>query len=270
MTEEIDSNLVIATKYIWTIVSPILILTGTVANVLSIVVLNRKKAMSSNSTFYLAILPGANIFMLYFGLLPFWTEHAFQVDILTLSDAFCRLDTFLVYYVSDFISWTLVIVAVDRCVNVCLPLRAAAMCTRKRAKLLVSLIAIFFFVFNFHILWGIHVDIELGEITCTFSNYFTNFIWSWIDLFTYSVLPFVIMVISNVIIVGRLRNSKRRVASHAMQAGNRMHQDKISAITRTVQLISITFLIRTLPSVIYEIYTFQKTVPKRQKKSWDS
>ena len=67
MAGENESNLVNVTKYIWIIVSPILILIGTVTNAISVVVLSRKRLMISNSIFYLTILSGANIFMLYIG-----------------------------------------------------------------------------------------------------------------------------------------------------------------------------------------------------------
>ena len=254
MARENDSNLVIITKYIWIIVSPILILIGTVTNTISVVVLSRKRLMISNSIFYLTILSGANIFMLYIGLLHYWIEHAFQVDIRTLSEVLCRIDVFLVYFVFHFINWTLVTVSIDRCIHVCMPLKAISICTRQRAKIVVSLVAAFFIVFNLHLLWGVHIDVEVGKTTCTGSNYFTNFIWSWICCFTYSIIPFLIMVICNVIMIGRLRKSRRRVASHVQVGEGFRHQTKISAITRTVQLISLTFLILTLPSVIYEVY----------------
>lgn len=81
---------------IWVYTSPILLLTGTVTNTLSICVLQRKALTKQTTTFYLTVLSFIHLFVLYFGLGTAWLKRAFDFDIRLQSDCLCQFVTFVV------------------------------------------------------------------------------------------------------------------------------------------------------------------------------
>ncbi|KAK3087502.1 hypothetical protein FSP39_006710 [Pinctada imbricata] len=254
----VSDTLYNTTQYIWTIVSPILILVGTVSNVLSIIVLTRKRLIRNNTMFYLAVLSVTNICALYVGLLRYWMRYAFGFDIRTHSSVTCPAFTFLVYFLSDFINWTLVAVAVDRCIYVCLPLKAAIICSRKRAILALFFIFVMLVFFNIHLFWGVHIAIELDSINCSGANYFTNYIWSVLDLIVRCLIPFIVMIVTNFLIISNIRKSRSRVVQVRHSSINterrKREEARISGLNRTLHSISLMFLLLATPSAIYEIY----------------
>ena len=200
----------LAAEWIWVYVSPVLIFVGTIANILSIVVLLRQRMRSSTTMFYLTVLSFGDIMVLYTGLLRYWIKSAFNEDIRLISQFSCKLHAFLVYFSLDFTTWVLVAVTIDRCIFVCLPFRAKRLCTLKHAKIVVVSIAGVMVALNFHLFWGVAFEVLLGEVTCTHANDFTEFTWPWIDFCMFSIVPFTIMIVANILIIKHLSKLSER------------------------------------------------------------
>ncbi|XP_060079806.1 growth hormone secretagogue receptor type 1-like [Ylistrum balloti] len=211
---------------IWLYFPPFLIIIGTIANLLAIVVLLRKPMRTSNTMFYLLVLSFGDIFVLYTGLLRFWLKFGFDQDIRLISNAFCKFHGFLVYVSLDFTAWVLVAVTVDRCFSICHPFKAKVICTRKVAKITVCVILGTLIAINGHLFWSLAIKDLADEIQCTGVTYFANSIWPWIDFSVFSGIPFSIMITSNIIIVRQLCRSSRRLMAHKMTDRTRCNAER--------------------------------------------
>ena len=270
-------------KKIWVYVSPIVLICGTITNILSIAVLLRKCLRHSSSMFYLTVLSIADIFVLYTGLLRLWISETWEFDFRTISDTACKISVFLVYFALDFASWILIAVTVDRCMIVCLPFKGRSYATLERAKLTTFIIVLVAIAVNCHILWTAAL---VDENTCLSEYGFVLYVWPWIDLFKHSFIPFVVMLTTNSLIVRQLIRSNRRINaqtrnnvlrtisgdenSTTSNASTKRHTMHIPSITAMLLVISIAFFLLTSPLVIYyiaDIWIREDTVEVRQR--WD-
>lgn len=190
--------------------SPCLIIIGTIANILAVIVLLRKNLRNSTTMFYLTVLSIGDILVLYTGLLRNWLRFAFDTDLRDFSNFGCKLHVFLVYFCLDFSTWILVAVTIDRCISVCLPFQSKIYCTMKHAKIAVLTICILMVVLNCH-LFGTVSNID-GK--CKGNTSFIASVWPWIDLCMFCLGPFSVMMICNILIIRQIIVSNRRIESH--------------------------------------------------------
>ncbi|XP_055954597.1 neuromedin-U receptor 1-like [Patella vulgata] len=88
--------------WLWRIFSPLLIIIGTFGNLLSLLVLTRKRLRSSPAMFYLSILAVVDITVLYSGLMRVWLENVYNIHLREMSEGACRFHTFFVYFILSF------------------------------------------------------------------------------------------------------------------------------------------------------------------------
>lgn len=93
-------------------ICPLLLAFGTCTNILSLLVLTRKRMRKHSTYSYLAILSVIDMLALYLGLIRDYLAHGYQIYI--SATWLCRLHSFLFYYTLDFSSWILVAVSIDR------------------------------------------------------------------------------------------------------------------------------------------------------------
>ncbi len=201
---------------------PALLVIGTFGNILSIVIFN-KKSLKEYSTFqYLSLICVIDLCVLYTGCGQIWIEQLFQIDIRTINNFFCKFHSFLVYYLTHFSSMLLASMSIDRTIAILSGNSTKKIKPKKTFKifLLLALVTAFF---NFHFLiymrlFSISKDsdskslfkneshIEMiqcyadGKHSENYFIYLTN-IFPWIDLTIYALLPFLIMIITSLIIV---------------------------------------------------------------------
>jgi len=108
----------------------------------------------------------------------------------------------------DMSSWMVFSISVDRYLKVKFPIKARIYATRKLSLIISCIIFFIFIIKNFHLL-----SVFIGDFTdnvadnCdpnpTYPNYvfFFKNIWPWIDLITYALLPFIIVVLCNAFII---------------------------------------------------------------------
>ena len=200
---------------IWTYCPPFLLAIGTVANILSIVVLLQPSLRQCRTMFYLLVLSFSDICALYTGLLRFWLKYAFELDFRLMSEFGCRFHGFLVYTILDFTTWILVAVTVDRCIAVCLPFKARLWCTMQTAKIALAVIAGVLVIINGHLFWTLGIQHIADETQCIGLYHFNFEIWPWIDFTKFSFLPFTVMIACNIILARHLLDSIKKLRLHA-------------------------------------------------------
>jgi len=262
---------------IWKVVPPILILLGTLGNILSIFVLTRKSIRASTTALYLTVLAFSDLVVLYSGLLRQWILFLFGEDVRQVSEGGCKLHMWLVYSSLDFSAWILIAVTLERVISAWLPHNAKTICTKKSAIAFLIGIAVFIFVLNGHILFGMIYEtvvkddgttkvVKCTEINVQYYNFF-NKVWPWIDLCAFCVIPFAVIVVGNALILFKVLKSQRKTKAAVVPAvaGGRARgaggtQGKQSSMTAMLFTLNVVFLVSTSPVSIYNIgYTYWMT-----------
>ena len=254
-----------ASIIIWKTVPPLLITFGTGGNILSIVVLTRKSIRKSTTAIFLIFLTFSDLCVLYTGLFRQWLIYLINTDIRYLSEAFCKIHTWLVYSSLDFSAWIIISVTLERIIAVWCPYSHNSKCSRQIALICIITLLAFILGLNAHLLYGM-VDKESGiqEQKCSsidesYSNFFRS-VWSWIDLCMFCLIPFVVIVFGNSIILFKLfqrsRTSKKQERKRDNRHGNNHHRHQ-SSMTAMLCTLNTVFFITTLPISVHNIgYTY--------------
>ena len=235
--------------------APMLLILGTIGNVLSMVVFSRRK-MRSSSSFILVALAVADTLVLYSGLMFTWIANVSGFDVRKEYDWVCKTRAFFMYACHDIAAWILVLVTLQRLYSVIFPLRAASVCTIKNGRIAVSTIVIFFIVLHLHFFWTVgKVPKGCGKFSCKELPEFKFFItkvWPWIDMAFLTIIPFIILITSNTLILFKLiRAQRRRTCSMNVN----IESQSIDERKMTVMLLTVSFgfLILTCPMTVFYI-----------------
>ncbi|XP_050396627.2 FMRFamide receptor-like [Patella vulgata] len=244
-------------------IPPILLILGTFGNIFAFLVL-RHKAMSRLSTYlFLAVLSVADSLVLGIGLLRLWVGELSNFDIRDQADWLCKCIITLGYVWSDFSVWLIVAVTLERYIVVAYPLKAQRLCSVQKAKKTIFALLITFVAINMHFFWtvGLHQSVNGGEMKCDSSPdhaYLVNVVWPWIDALLYSFVPFVLILIFNILIIFRIfrATTGREYLQNRGKNIRRFNLEGNSRLTIMLLTVSFTFLVTTLPMNIGIIGSF--------------
>ena len=246
-------------KQLLLFVPPIILIIGTIGNILSFIILTRKQ-MTGSTYIYLAVLSITDTLVLFIGLLRRWVGELNGHDVIDYSNWTCKTLSTLSYTVSDYSVWLIIAVTVERYIAVCWPLKAPTMCTKTRAIMVIVFILLLLIGLNLHFLW----TAELGYFwydnekvpQCDGGEHYKMLveeIWPWVDAFLYSFLPVVVISILNGLIIRKVisarkhRNEMSMSMQYRGQDGRRPPGEGGAKLTIMLLTISFSFLITTLP-----------------------
>ncbi|KAK3600679.1 hypothetical protein CHS0354_029543 [Potamilus streckersoni] len=249
---------------LWKWISPCLLVLGGVGNILCIVILTNKKTRGSSTAVYLTSLAVADLLVLYTGLLRQWVKFQFEIDIRHLAEGICKVHLFFIYFGTHCSSWFLVAVTGERFISACFPHKVKVGCTPKTAGIVITAIIICLAMLNVHWLYG-YGDMYVTQMNNTllvkcdivfdpYSN-FVLYIWPWIDLCVFALVPCCFLVIGNIGIIINVVLSKKRSATKVapMQAVKNQMGNKTSHLTVMLLIINLVFFICDTPICIYLI-----------------
>ena len=231
---------------VWIYGSAVILVFGTIGNLLSGLVMMRKSLQRHTTSLYLSVLAVVDTAVLYTGLLRYWIRALRQVDIRNLSSAGCKIHIFLVYFLFQFEAWILVWVAVERLVAIFVPHRANEVFTKKFAAIQIALTGAVLFAVNAHFFWT-HTIADAYCYRSKQYTYFMDHIWNWLDFVLSSLAPFVFMLSINVAIISRLLYLQRMRKAN-VRADNNARMNTMTAILITVNFM---FFVTTAPITIY-------------------
>ncbi|CAG5131821.1 unnamed protein product, partial [Candidula unifasciata] len=236
-------------------ISPVLIVFGTIGNLLSILVMSRRKMRSSNAAVYLISLAIADTGALIIGLLRFF-----------VAEPICKIRFWLTFVSLDISAWVLVAFTIERFLSVCFPHRLKTFCTQKSSIIAVVCIAVVMLAHNSHFLYGYGDVIITYENTsilvrCIFvSDNYSDFFYNihiWISLCVNCFIPLVIFIVCNSFIATKvlLRSRKMhkiaedKTAKYASRESLAVtgRQESNSRLTIMLFTVTIVFLITTAP-----------------------
>ena len=243
------------------IVYPLFLLFGTFGNVMTIAIHKRTAQTSPLSAFFIA-LAVADLVLLYFNCFPYWIYIIFRFHLRKQNSLLCKVGYFLLYTSGVLSAWTLVAMTAQRAVCVLFPHRASVLCTVGKSKVIVVSMTLFIAAIHVHIIYGHDLKTFSDGVACTAIDDYQNFfftIWSWVDLFIFSLLPWLCLAVCNSLLVWKL-NVSIREAEVSLGSGQadriEDRKKKAKSITVTLVTVSIAFLVLTLPMSLLQIVTF--------------
>ena len=241
---------------VWLYGSPILIVAGTIGNILSFAEMLRKKIRQSTTSLYLSVLAIVDTAVLYTGLFNGYIIVS-GYDILGSSQYACKFFYFILHGLQQFDSWILVSVALERVCAVFLPHKVKEIFIKRFATFTLIIQVLVIIAINNHFFYTRDL-VYTGrdskhQLVCGVAGthkvvWFVLNIYPWIDFCLLSLVPFAIIISSNVAIVCRLLCS--RYKRQRLQVNTQVKMTSMTAILITV---SIVFLVTTAPLSIYLI-----------------
>ncbi|CAG2197116.1 unnamed protein product [Mytilus edulis] len=269
----------LAESYVWTCVSPVLIVVGIFGNCLNLAVLKKLRFWRRTPLFLIFILAITDITVLLDGLLSYWIEYTFKLDIRTLSDASCKISLFVLYFAMHYSSWILVCLIIDRFIKTNFPFLYMRVATIRKTSVIALAAFIILAGINMHFFWtngikgenGIKGKTEsCGNLTPAY-EFFGEYVFTYIDLVILSLLPFTIMLILNIFVYRALKRHLKFTKSSVVESRNsrktpnRRHFSQ--KLTRMLLLNSSYFLLTTVPISVYLIYDSYNKCENELKKT---
>ena len=263
--------------YMWKILSPVLILFGSIGSIITVIVLSREKPRKTSTSYYLMALAISDFLALNTGLLRQWIKYAFTVDIREdLSEFGCKLHWCIVYLVTQVSSWMLICVTLERLISTWFPHRRNFICTTRSAIGFVIAVVFILLILNSHYFYGYGTLISTNGTETNYTNCvplypayerFVLYEWVWIDLCIFYLIPVFVLLVGNCAIIYKVissqRKTRRTIVPSITQTGNAQtantqttnskQKRRISQLTITLMLLSAVFFLCITPIVVYPI-----------------
>ena len=261
-------------EILWRYITPLLVLPGTICNVVCIITLQTKSFRGSATAFLLTALAVVDTVSLLVGALHVWLIHVAVFDFQTLSDSACRIHTFLTYLSVQLSAWTLVLVTLERVVSVSCPIEAPTLCSRCRLVTawlcilcLLSALNAYLHLANMELHEEFFPNKDNGTIhvhECTVRHNASEHLKDvldnlriWSDFVLGCLIPVVMIFFGNTFVIfklAQLSHRKRRLQSRRDKTKNstgRNSKKKSNRVTVMLITVGIVFLITSLPINIF-------------------
>ncbi|KFM65157.1 FMRFamide receptor, partial [Stegodyphus mimosarum] len=268
-SEEVDDELyhrnflIYSRFWVQRILVPSIMTIGIIGNVITIVIMTRRRMRSSTNN-YLAALAIFDMMYLIFTFVLSLSHYPRIPD----SDHYIywRLRPFILM-ITDTCSntsvWLTVTFTVERYIAVCHPMKGKVFCTESRAK--KAIVAVFLFCFAFTIPtpfeWKVmeKVDPETNHTTLYLDhsdmgkNYLYKTIYYWLTVVFFIFVPFILLAIFNSFLIRSVHLSK--VQRSSMTRGENSDSSQENKITIMLIAVVILFFICQLPTACHLLYS---------------
>jgi len=239
----------ISTLLVEKIYKIIITIVGLIGNILTIILLSRKRNRKSSTAVYLSALAMSDILILVFGPLCDWLEVMYHVVIWEYGEVACKLQTFLQYASSSTSSWLLVVVTIERAISVTFPHKVKSQCTKRLAIIVVAITWALVYAANLHFLFGMgHTYNKMCDAISDNYIYFSQYILPWIDFCLCFACPCVLLLIGNAVIIRQLG-----IHHHRHQYLTNSHRPNNLSVSLILVLVDLVFIITVGPIYIFSI-----------------
>ena len=240
---------------------PLSVLLGVFGNVMTLTIVHRLRTRRSSLDPYFMALAMADLCFLFARPFALWVDMIIGFPVSSLHDAICKLGNFAMNASAGISAWIVVVMTTQRALSVVWPHRVNALCTQSRSWKMILVIVVLFCLTYSHMLYGFRVVGTYYRRCSVISRSYELFIlnvWPKIDMFIFSVVPFVCLSISNSVLIVKLRASVKSVsdqlATSDIQQASRV--TSANSVTLTAIIVSLTFVFLTLPLALYNTVIF--------------
>ena len=245
-----NANFVNALTIARNIYVPAIALIGLTGNFISLAVFSMSHLRHVSSSGYLASLACAdNLFL--FSLFVTWLDDIVPILVNRESCSFIIYAT----YVSSFLSvWYVVCFTGERYIAICHPLHAPMIFSKLKEKFVIIFFAVLACIMYNFAFWTIDVSQFATRKSCSMIPSIGEIMYviTWIDTILTMVFPFIMIAFMNVRIVWNVfryqRKREKMVQASTRQKDSALKNKSQRRITRTLLLVSTTFLVLNLPS----------------------
>ena len=238
------------TNWMQTYVPPLLILFGTIGNILSFWALRRSPKQCS-VFFYMALYALTNTLNLYVACGLSWISHITGTPyIANLADWLCKVWQFFFSVMRYTSTWLVLAMVFDRFVYLAIPSWAHSFCTKFTAKILSCLIITVLVVIGIHAMWTYELTESHGCIIDNERRDFQTIVWPWFAASMHTYLPTIFIIAFDAVIIIKL------VLLSLRPYQKRNFSPVQEQLTKVVLVISITFLVLSLPTILLNLITY--------------
>ncbi|CAH1795501.1 unnamed protein product [Owenia fusiformis] len=165
----IDDYLVyVIFKWVFKITMPLCLIIGIPGNILNIIILCQNLFSESSASIdsILLALAFSDMICLAIGTPRYIISYVAGYDFTAHSDIGCKLFKFLNFVFSDFSSWLVMLISLERLVAVVWPCHVKSWCSHKKIKITIAAFLVFLIGINFHFLLG-HGTVQQVSYTNT-------------------------------------------------------------------------------------------------------
>ena len=219
---------------------------------------------------YLTALALSDTAMLYSVALPMWTRKVLDYGFYASHVIVCKLALWVMSTAATLSAWILVALTAQRAASVVWPHRVNAICIRHKSVVIIVVITAVCGLLYSHTLYGFNlVRIANGTTErCTFGSTayqeLTVSVWVKINMVVHSVPPCVCLIQSNMILGWKLtvaiKEAKEKFST-AREDQKGSHRKKASSVTVTIIIVSVAFVVITVPYMIYSNWFYGYASP---------
>lgn len=241
---------------------PLLMTIGVVGNVITIVIMTRRRMRSSTNN-YLAALAIFDMMYLIFTFILSLSHYPRIPD----SDNYIywNLRPFFLMLTdtcSNTSVWLTVTFTVERYIAVCHPMKGKVFCTESRAKKAIVVVFVFCFAFTIPTPFEWVVKEKINEETnhttlyldysAFGNNYMYKTIYYWLTVVFFIFIPFILLAIFNSFLIRSVHLSKVQRSSMTRGENDNSQENKI-----TIMLIAVVilFFVCQLPTACHLLYS---------------
>ena len=261
MTEEYQAS--DALLQAWRYLPPLIVATGTVGNILTLITVTSRQCKKSSFTVYLGALAIFDTLVLYTVGSQMWIRFVFGVNYADSGTFMCKLYFFTSFLLPQTSSWLVVALTVERAFGTYFPQKYHLINKPRAALIIIASIFGFLLCLNAHLLYGSELYDDGNFTYCYFvdDSYadFFFYYWAWIgDFSVYCVLPITIITIANVLTVLRVIKSAKSTSS-TMSENARQRTRYLLIVTLTVSIAYVvlasplSFWVALAPYVIEDL-----------------
>ena len=237
-----------------------LLFLGTIGNVMTLVVLARKRMRATTMSVYLSAAAAGDLVVIVIGQGGrHWVRNVTGVDPGSLASWYCSLWLFLANVGTSVSGFSLAGVAAERCLAIASPLKSRQIICKRSAYIYTGLITVLSMVYCSHIFWSYHVRIINDKSVCTINPayYFTTKVRVYTDFLYYFAIPAGITSISNLILIFQVIKAKIKRDSWLTDTKN----DKNKTGSTVAMLISVCLVYIVLMAPVRITYFVGSVFP---------
>ena len=239
---------------------PVVIICGTIMNIFSICVFTSPSMRKSTTAYILVILAVADTISLYIGALEEFLVTVTGTFLKATTDLSCQIYSYIWCIVRGSSPWVLVVVTLDRVINLAKPYQASSISNVKNVKYVLLSIFICICVCYAPVLMYIvsYFDSVFDNNNANarlvlYANCAAVFLPSFkkFDMSIHCILPFILMCIGNTSIIILFYHTIKHRRSMKQTDHDNSDQNRLLSLTTLLLTTSCIYLVLTLPYVIY-------------------